>query len=489
MIYWIIIFFILSLVVCGTVFYKRYKAHQMVCQRIRQSLYEPMEKKDHDYSIYFPAALMTGEYLWQIYTIDSSIIKAVDFSSTENLDSSYAVANYLMTNMLEHDEQSYAGFRNRLIGYIGEQKVADVLAEQGQNAVWASTSNQELWDLQIDDQLINVKTILDVNSIRNTAIAHPDVMYLVPEDTYKNIGIDNIQPLNGFNYQEINETLDSTYEQIDGTSAFDTFNSHLPIGSSLVALNERNRLIKAGGDQQAVNKNVLIDFALKTTGSLTMAKIGGIIGAGLGSLVFMPIAGGVLGAALGAFWGAKTGKEFGEKIKELELQKQKLKLNILLEKFGEKYFIYLSKIKSQFFLKTEKYQNALDSFEKKFQEDSATQSWKNIFFEDKNTIFYQELKKIGERAYENEKTKAEQRAAIFNEIENTHNSKALALILINNVHLRDFLYIDLIELKKIYAQKNRTYLERYKLYPDKFPLTNELKNHKKIYGDYVKKTA
>ena len=84
--------------------------------------------------------------------------------------------------------------------------------------------------------------------------------------------------------------------------------------------------------------------------------------------------------------------------------------------------------------------------------------------------------------------KFDERTAMLDEILNKHNSKALAILIMNNVHLRDFLYIDLIELKKIYAQKDKVYLERFKLYPNHYPLTQKLKDHKKIYGKYIKKT-
>lgn len=244
MIYWTIAILLgLIILVCGYLFYKKYRNHKKYCQFLRESLHKPLLKKENDYSALFPASLVVGEYLWQIYTIDPSLIKAIDFSSTQNLDSAYAVSNYLMINMLEHDDHAYIGFRNRLIGYLGEQKVAEVLQQQGTDALWASTSNQEIWDLQIDDQLINVKTVLDVNSIKGVALAHPDVIYLVPEDTYKNVGIGNIQPLDGFNYQEVNNQLDYTSNQIDGTNAFDAFSTHLPLGSSLMALQEGSSLL------------------------------------------------------------------------------------------------------------------------------------------------------------------------------------------------------------------------------------------------------
>ena len=64
-------------------------------------------------------------------------------------------------------------------------------------------------------------------------------------------------------------------------------------------------------------------------------------------------------------------------------------------------------------------------------------------------------------------------------IENEKNSKALAVLVLNNIHLRDLLHVDLIQIRRIYDQKRKTYIERYKLYPDQFPLNPDIINHNK----------
>jgi len=66
-------------------------------------------------------------------------------------------------------------------------------------------------------------------------------------------------------------------------------------------------------------------------------------------------------------------------------------------------------------------------------------------------------------------------------IENEKNSKALAILVLNSIYLRDFLHIDLVQIKKIYDQKRKIYIERYKLYPDQFPLTQDIINYNKLY--------
>ena len=66
-------------------------------------------------------------------------------------------------------------------------------------------------------------------------------------------------------------------------------------------------------------------------------------------------------------------------------------------------------------------------------------------------------------------------------IENEKNSKALAILVLNSIYLRDFLHIGLEKKKKIYDQKRKIYIERYKLYPDQFPLTQDIINYNKLY--------
>lgn len=442
------------------------------CAKIKASLQQPVRKKSDDYSNFFPAGIMLGEYLWQIYTIDPTIIKAVNFSSIENLDSPIATANYLLQNMIKHDAVAYLGFKNRLNGYIGEQQVAEILQQHGVDALWASTSNQELWDLKIDDNLINVKTILDVHSIKSVALAHPDITYLIPEDTYQNIGIDNIQPLEDFKYQHVNDIMAHTQDQVDGTLAFDHASIHIPVFSLIKSFNERNKLIKAGGNINSVNKNIAIDFTTKTASNLVMAKVGGVIGAGVGSLVFMPVGGAIIGGTLGAFWGAKKGQEFGKKIKELELQKEKIKLDHLLEKFGIQYFPYIEKIQKQMRQIAKRHDHALNTFEDFFPDNIVKKRWGNKLLKNKNTIFNHELKLVGQQIFATEQSKSSKQIALLDDIKSNQDAKALALLIINHIHLRDFLYVDLTELKRIYTQKERVYLERFKLYPDKYSLKN-----------------
>ena len=485
-----IIILICTIFLFGIYFiYQKYQSHKEECKHIRESLHHPISNQNNPYDAFMASGLLLGEYLWQIYTIDSNVIKAVDFSSSENLDSNFAVSEYLMNNMIQHDANAFAGFQNRLVGYIGEQRVAEILQQQHIEATWASTANQEIWDLKINDELINVKTVLDLHHLKTMALAHPNVTYIVPEDTYQDIGISNIQPLEEFNHQEIHQTLDETYNKIDGSNAFDSFDTHLPVIGGVKALNERERLLKAGGDPNSVTKNTLIDFGSKTVGSLAMAKIGGAIGMGLGSLVFMPVAGGVIGGVLGAFWGAKKGQQFGKKLKELDLQKQKIKLNHNLEDFGHQYLTYIPKLKSVISKPLQQQAKRLEQFQENFINSLPENRWYHRIFPNKNRIFFEELKKIANQHYEQEKIRSQSSLSYLDQLHSNRNTKALAVLILNNAHLRDFLYVDLMKVKKIYAQKDKVYYERYKLYPDRFPLTKRLKDHKKLYNHVIKKTA
>lgn len=469
--------------------YQKYQAHKKACNIIRESLYATVTAEKNPYDAVMASGLLLGEYLWQLYTIDSNVIKAVDFSSAENLDSNYAVSEYLMNNMIHHDPDAFLGFQNRLVGYIGEQRVAEILQQQNIEATWASASNQEIWDLKINDALINVKTVLDIHSLKATALAHPDVTYFVPEDSYQDIGVSNIHSLEGFNHQDIHQTLDETYHKIDSSNTFDSFNTHLPIASGIMALNERERLLQAGGDSNAVNKNTFIDFGTKTIGSLAMAKIGGAIGMGLGSVVFMPVAGSIIGGVLGAFWGAKKGQQFGKKLKELDLAKQKIKLNQYLEEFGYQYITYIPKIKSVISKPLQQQEQKLEKFQENFINGLPQNQWYHHFFPNKNRIFFEELRKIADTHYEKQKNRSQSSLNYLDQLQTNHDTKSLAVLILNNDHLRDFLYIDLIKVKQIYAQKDKVYYERYKLYPDRFPLVKRLKDNAKLYGNPIKNTA
>ena len=282
-------------------------------------------------------------------------------------------------------------------------------------------------------------------------------------------------------HADISQQFDSTIEQANGNAALDSFDLHLPIASGIAAFNERQRLLKAGGDKNSINKNVLIDFSSKTVGSLTMAKVGASIGLGLGSLVFMPVIGGVIGAGVGALIGSKVGGGFGKKIKELELQKEKLRLEQMLDKFGLQYLPYIKKLKHQASIPLQKQQQAFQLIEQRYSQYLTSQKWKHYFFPDLNFIFYDELKKIAKNNLDKSSTKFQNIENTLMAIENEKNSKALAILVLNSIYLRDFLHIDLVQIKKIYDQKRKIYIERYKLYPDQFPLTQDIINYNKLY--------
>ena len=91
---WLIFFVVTILGYSSFIFIRKIKMHRSRCEHIRASLHLPTENQKNDYSSFFPAGLAIGEYLWQVYSIDPSVIKAVDFSSQEELKSALDVSNY-----------------------------------------------------------------------------------------------------------------------------------------------------------------------------------------------------------------------------------------------------------------------------------------------------------------------------------------------------------------------------------------------------------
>lgn len=478
---WLTVLIFSILGYCCFTLFKKVKQHRLRCENIRTSLNLPIKQANADYTAWFAAGLAVGECLWQVYTIDPNVIKAVDFSSKQDLNSVLEVSDYLLLNKFEKDQLAFAGFKNRLIGYIGEQNVTELLESQGKDVILASTSNQAIWDLQIDGELVNVKTVLDVANIKNTALAHPNVSYWVPEDRYVDTGVANIQPFEGLNHEDTTEQFDSTIEQINGNAALESYGMHFPLAAGIFAWRERQRLLEAGGDENAVNKNMLIDFSSKTVSSLAMAKVGGAVGLGLGSLLFMPVIGGIVGAGIGAFIGTKLGAFFGKKIKELELNIQNSKLEVMLDQFGCQYLPYIEKLKYHAKVPLIKKQRAMQEIETQFAQRPSSNKIKNYFFPDLNWIFYKEIKKIGQKSIDESTSQYANIEHTFMQIEAQKDSKAMAILVLNNIHLRDLLHIDLLQIKKIYDQKRIVYSERHKLYPDKFPLSQDIINHRKLY--------
>ena len=133
-------------------------------------------------------------------------------------------------------------------------------------------------------------------------------------------------------------------------------------------------------------------------------------------------------------------------------------------------------------LPLQKKQQAFQLIEKEYSQLLPSKKWKHYFFPNLSFIFYDELKKIAENNLDKSTAEFKETENLLMTIKNEKNTKYLSILILNNNYLRDFFYIDLIQIRKIYDQKRKIYIERHKLYPDQFPLTQDITNHNKLYS-------
>lgn len=257
------------------------------------------------------ASITCVDYMLGWASIDPAIIRAVDSASEEHIRNGWDLANYIHAHLSALSEPAKEGAINRLLGYVGEQKVAAILSEQGHLVEMADKANQPIWDLLVDGNMVNVKTVSDIASIQDIASQHPDVTFVVPEDA-NGEAVGNIVKLEGFGYEDTKNSLHEAVSQATGEPALNSLLYHIPWVTISATLYRRFQSIRAGQALDSALRMAGIELICNTAG----VCIGGKIGAASGSLF------GPLGTLIGTIAGAVLGRIVGGEIAtELKLGK------------------------------------------------------------------------------------------------------------------------------------------------------------------------
>jgi hypothetical protein len=251
-------------------------------------------------------AVTAAEYVWSWAAIDPAVVKAAAFSSGTAIHSGYDFAQFIHDHM---DSALTEGFQNRLLGYVGEQQVRDLLISQGHVVHFADTANQPIWDLLVDGQHANVKTVASIASAKAEALAHPHVTYLVPEDAHGHAH-ENIVRLAGFKHDVAKESLKEGIASTKGETAAHGLGLHSPWITVGFAAYRNYKLVKLGKDPVVAVKHTAIESVGRGAGVLLGAKVGGLAGTAAGG----PL-GTLIGAVVGGLAGALGGGAIAEKWK------------------------------------------------------------------------------------------------------------------------------------------------------------------------------
>lgn len=458
----LVVFYICTilLLICivGLFFYRQYRLKQLrrqVCQTY------PAQRLGQNSELAVMAGLTTVELYWHWANINPQVVTGADFSSIQDINSGFDFAQYIHQSVTGMNEQSLLGFKRRLMGYVGEQNVADLLVQQGHIVEVAQTANQPVWDLVVDGQAVNVKTVQDIASIKADALTHPDTIYFVPEDA-TGVASPNIMRLVGFNHDDLqgltNQTVDSS---LDSTDTLIGIAGHLPIIPLFSSVMRNHKAIEQGRDKDVAVKHVILDTLGRGGGAGLGALIGGTIGTVIGPV------GTIIGGALGVIIGGMFGQGLAEDVKQQPLQKALEKFEQQLQKFGANYANRLQRVLYSLNHPYLRQQQTLQQFNQQFELKKKKIRW--WVFPDFQSVLVEQTAILAQQKVDKQKTIVANIETQLTKAQVQQDYRPLALVMLNVPHMREILGVDLLALRHINEQRERVYYERSQLYPEQFP--------------------
>ncbi|GAV24505.1 hypothetical protein ciss_04380 [Carboxydothermus islandicus] len=293
-------------------------------------------------------ATATYDAIEALTKIDSTVLEAIKFSAGGNIDSYKDLLSYIHDHFESLDHDSLEGAINRLVGYVGEQKVAQDLIAQGHHVEFPADPNNAGYDLLVDGHPIQIKTTLNESLISDHFDKYDNIPVITNIENFDVAAVHKdvfVDP--NLSYFDVKEATISTLDGIHDLHAFDF---HIPVVTLLFAsAREFNLLMKNYTDVLTSLKNIGLDVAGVGFGG----GIGGAIGAALGFGVGGPI-GAALGKVVGSLGGALLGKMFTNEIKYKKfneifqkIQQAEVKLGDLINACSQQYLMEQeNKIKS-----------------------------------------------------------------------------------------------------------------------------------------------
>ena len=254
-----------------------------------------------------PEALAVGtltvaDILYHAAAIDPQVLRAADFSRSEDLSGVFDFGVYAH-GVRDLGGNAVAGAESQLRGYVAEQLVATRLAEQGHQVEIPDSSNNAGFDLIVDGTPCQVKCLTDISGLVEHFERYPDIPVYVNAELADRIlqsdyeWADKVSFVEGYD-RETTETI--MQQSLDAGAALGDLS--VPVFAVAVsAARNVHAWWKGQLSLQDLPFEVAVDGAVK--GTLTAA--GGFAGQSVGLLLFGP-AGAVVFAAVGG-----TGALFG----------------------------------------------------------------------------------------------------------------------------------------------------------------------------------
>lgn len=234
--------------------------------------------------------LTIGDITYSLAAIDPKIMQAADFSRTADLDGRLSFSDFAL-DISKMTSSGYLGATSNLKGYVAEHVVASQLLLQGHHVELATSSNEAGWDILVDGEKFQIKSLSSSSGIRShfnnydyPVIANSELEDKIPEDL-----ADKVFFVDGFSNELVTDITEKSLSH--GADVFAPDVPLFAIGvSSAFALRDYSSG-KIRSDQAM--EQVLVDGGTR----VGLATLGGFVGSGIGLVVYGP-AGALIWGAL-----------------------------------------------------------------------------------------------------------------------------------------------------------------------------------------------
>lgn len=402
--------------------------------------------------------LSAAEYAWSWARIDPEVIKAAAFSSSVPIHNGYDFAQYIHSHYDTLGAAAKDCFFNRLMGYVGEQKVADLLVHQGHVVQVAESATHPVWDLLVDGHAANIKTVQDVASIKAEAMAHHGVTYLVPTDAHGSL-TENMAHVVGFKHDAVRHGLHHGVEAAHGETASHALGMHLPLLTIGFAAYRNYQAVQMGKNLNVALKHTVVESVGRGAGGILGGKAGGVIGFAVGG----PL-GALIGAVGGAVGGALLGGSVAEQFKRKPLEAAFARMEAALHEFGAGFdHQQLQTIQGYLEAPLSRMRGAMREIQAELEQRRCRIVW--WFWPDFATVLLEETVTKGQESLSTEQRKVNRITAIFNDAQRTGQFAQVGLMMVNAPEVRELVGFDADMLNKVQAAQKSVFFERKQLDP------------------------
>ncbi|MFA9560350.1 hypothetical protein ACERII_23815 [Evansella sp. AB-rgal1] len=321
------------------------------------------------------ATLSIGDFLYDYIRIDPTVIEAVDFARSDNIDSIFSFSEFSVGMDVDS-----VGDISQLQGYVAEKMLAMELTAKGHEVEFPEESNEPGWDILVDGEKFQVKNLSDPSGVYEHLNKYPEYPVYVNADLGETFaGNPNVFIAENIHHEEI---VSLTKEQLILGQELQDF--EIPLLTLLVssAINVKG-LMKKESDIKNTVTNIITDTASRSLGGY-VGQYGGSLA---GGVLFGPAGVIVIGGA-GAFLGMAQGGKLAGVIKRIaasdNLYRFRRDLTMLIDTVLVEIPKKLERRQQQWLSTKEKLfvANApielIESFEAKYQDDKKYLENKNL---------------------------------------------------------------------------------------------------------------